>query len=174
MPKISLFHMKRRSAWYVRWSEDFSCLVQNDGFEQLHCSEMVKQNRGQILSPWRGDIADSGMGLSYRPARLHRLPARYDNPIQYAITIVNCTISFRSGTKNLATAGLAEVRVSWNHRVERQREEGSPNPTCEDGKCSLAVWRQQLYSSQWQLKTFLYPTPPPPTHPLLLDKAENY
>ncbi len=43
-----------------------------------------------ILSPCRGDIVDSGIGLSYRPARLHKLASRYDNPMP-------------ESTKNLAT-----------------------------------------------------------------------
>ncbi len=35
----------------------------------------------RILVPDWGDRFDSGIGLSYRPARLHRLTGRYDNPI---------------------------------------------------------------------------------------------
>jgi hypothetical protein len=35
----------------------------------------------QILSFLLGDIIDSGIGLSHRPARLHRLAGRYDNPM---------------------------------------------------------------------------------------------
>jgi hypothetical protein len=35
----------------------------------------------QIYSPWLGDKVDSGIGLSYYPARLHRLADRYDNPM---------------------------------------------------------------------------------------------
>jgi hypothetical protein len=35
----------------------------------------------QIHSPGWGDKVDSGMGLPYRPARLHRLAFRYDNPM---------------------------------------------------------------------------------------------
>jgi hypothetical protein len=37
--------------------------------------------RGPIHSPWLGDKVDSGIGLSYRPARLHRLASRYNNPM---------------------------------------------------------------------------------------------
>jgi hypothetical protein len=33
-----------------------------------------------IVSVWR-DKVNSGIGLSYRPAKLHRLAGRYDNPI---------------------------------------------------------------------------------------------
>jgi hypothetical protein len=66
----------------------------------------------QILSPGLVDKVDSGIGLSYlparlhidsgtrlsyRPARLHRLAGRYDN------CIPESTIAPRSGTKNLAT-----------------------------------------------------------------------
>jgi hypothetical protein len=32
----------------------------------------------QIHSPWREEIVDSDVGLSYRPARLHRLVGQYD------------------------------------------------------------------------------------------------
>jgi hypothetical protein len=35
---------------------------------------------GQIFSPWQRDIVDSGIELSYWPARLHSLIDRYDNP----------------------------------------------------------------------------------------------
>ncbi len=41
---------------------------------------LVVLNSSQILSPWLGDIVDSGIGLSYRPAIVHRLVGRYDNP----------------------------------------------------------------------------------------------
>ncbi len=33
-----------------------------------------------IVSDW-GNKVDSGIGLSYRPATLHRLAGRYDNPM---------------------------------------------------------------------------------------------
>jgi hypothetical protein len=42
-------------------------------------------------------IADSGIRLSYRPARLHRMAGRYDN------SMPESAISPHSGTKNLAT-----------------------------------------------------------------------
>ncbi len=38
-------------------------------------------NNSQIQSPWLGDKVVSGIGLSYRPARLPRLAGRYDNPL---------------------------------------------------------------------------------------------
>jgi hypothetical protein len=38
-----------------------------------------KSNSQIIVSDW-GDKVDSGIGLSYRPARLHRLAGLYDNP----------------------------------------------------------------------------------------------
>jgi hypothetical protein len=47
---------------------------------------------GQILSHCLGDFVDYGVGLSYRPARLHRLAGRYDND--------NIP---QSGTKNFAS-----------------------------------------------------------------------
>ncbi len=45
-----------------------------------------------------GDKVDSGIGLSYRSAKLHRLAGRYDNPMPES------TISTISGTMNLASA----------------------------------------------------------------------
>ncbi len=33
-----------------------------------------------IVPDW-GDKVSSGIGLAYRPARLHRLAGRYDNPV---------------------------------------------------------------------------------------------
>jgi hypothetical protein len=56
---------------------------------------------GQILSPRVGDIVDYGMGLLYRPARLHRLAGRYNNP--YAIV----DYIQPSGTKNLVKGAQA-------------------------------------------------------------------
>jgi hypothetical protein len=44
----------------------FICMVRNGG-------QILKVTEDQFLvSDW-GDIVDSGIGLSYRPARLHRL-----------------------------------------------------------------------------------------------------
>jgi hypothetical protein len=51
----------------------------------------------KFLGPYWGDIVDSGIGYSYRPARLHRLAGRYDHPKPES------TISPQSGTKNLAS-----------------------------------------------------------------------
>ncbi len=51
----------------------------------------------QIHSPWLGDIYDSGIGLSYRLARLCTLASRYDN------LLPESTLSPQSGTMNLAT-----------------------------------------------------------------------
>jgi hypothetical protein len=56
----------------------------------------------QILSHRLGDIVDSGMGCSYRPARLLRMAGQYDNPMPES------TISPESVTKNLAT-GLTVI-----------------------------------------------------------------
>jgi hypothetical protein len=59
-----------------------------------------------IVSDWGwGDEVDSGIGLSYRPARLHRLAGRYDNPI------CRCQLRVyipRSGTMHLDTASSTE------------------------------------------------------------------
>ncbi len=54
-----------------------------------------------IVPDW-GDKVDSNIGLSYLPARLHRLAGRYDNPINYIP---------HSGTMNLATDILKYVNV---------------------------------------------------------------
>ncbi len=48
------------------------------GYDILH------QSCGQILILSHGDIVDSGIGLSYRPARLQRLAGRYINPMPEA------------------------------------------------------------------------------------------
>ncbi len=50
-----------------------------------------------IVPDW-GDKVDSGMGLSYRPARLHRLAGRYDNPMPY--------VAWRAGTTTLCRSQL--------------------------------------------------------------------
>jgi hypothetical protein len=39
------------------------------------------QSEAQFLVLDLGNKVDSGIGLSYRPARLHRLAGRYDNPM---------------------------------------------------------------------------------------------
>ncbi len=41
----------------------------------------MKDLEANFLVPDWGAIADSGVGLSYRPARLHRLPGQYQNPM---------------------------------------------------------------------------------------------
>ncbi len=51
--------------------------------------------RNRILCPWLGDIVDSGIGLSYRPAGLCSLAGGHDNHI------------LQSRTKNLATGRKA-------------------------------------------------------------------
>jgi hypothetical protein len=53
----------------------------------------------KFLVPDWGDTVDSGIGLSYRPARLHRMSGWYDN------TMPEASVSPQSGTKNLASAG---------------------------------------------------------------------
>ncbi len=37
--------------------------------------------RGQILSPWLGDIVDSDIGFSFQPASIFSLAELYDNPV---------------------------------------------------------------------------------------------
>ncbi len=43
-------------------------------------AQAAMETRGLILSPWLGDEAGYGVGLSYRPASLCSLVGRYDNP----------------------------------------------------------------------------------------------
>jgi hypothetical protein len=77
-------------------------------------SILVSKSWGQILSPWLGDIVDSGIGMLYRPASLCSLAGRYDNPLSES------TISPQSGTKNLATgikiAGRVQCFYSWHKK----------------------------------------------------------
>jgi len=42
---------------------------------------LSQSSRGKILSLWPGYIVDCGIGLSLRPAKLHWLAGRYDNPM---------------------------------------------------------------------------------------------
>jgi len=79
----------------------------------LVCKPCGKES-SQILSPWLGDMANSGKGLLYRPARLHRPAGRGDNPIPES------TIFLLPRTKNLASeigveAGENKARL-WLHR----------------------------------------------------------
>jgi hypothetical protein len=59
----------------------------------LDCNPEAK-----FIFPDRGDKVNSGIGLSYRPARLHRLASRYDN------LMPESTIFPKSENLNLATA----------------------------------------------------------------------
>jgi hypothetical protein len=59
---------------------------------------MGKCPEAQFLVSDSGDIVDSGIGLSYRPAGISSLAGRYDNPMPES------TISPQSGTKNIDTA----------------------------------------------------------------------
>ncbi len=69
---------------------------------------VVSHTCSQILSPWLGDIVDSGIVLSYQPVRLHRLEGRYSNPMPES------TIP-QSGTKDLATVHFSES--GWDRVV---------------------------------------------------------
>jgi hypothetical protein len=60
----------------------------------------------KFLVPDWGDIVDSGIGLSYRPARLHRLAGRYDKPM------LELTISPQSGTKNFSSCSSLSIKQS--------------------------------------------------------------
>ncbi len=89
---ISLFsHIKTYINMMARWDPIFVVLWQAWNVQyckigalyirlvyQIHSPVMY---RVPIHSPEWGDKVDYGIGLSYRPARLHRLAGRYDNPI---------------------------------------------------------------------------------------------
>jgi hypothetical protein len=62
-----------------------------------------------FLVPDWGDKVNSGIGLSYRPAMLHRLAGRYDNPMP-----VNYIP--QSGTMNFDT-GVKVIEVWWRVRA---------------------------------------------------------
>ncbi len=68
------FRQSSDHEFFWRWSS-FGCLI------------------AKILSPWLGDIVDSGIGLSCRPASLCSLADRYDNPMPES------TISPRQGLR---------------------------------------------------------------------------
>jgi hypothetical protein len=59
------------------------------------------KSRGQILSPLLGDKVDSGIGLSYRPARLHTIYLRSGSTI-----LCQSRLYLPVRTKNLATGQL--------------------------------------------------------------------
>ncbi len=61
-----------------------------------------------FIVPYFGDKVDSGIGLSYRPAKLHRLAGRYDNPMPES------TISPIQELMNVATVFSAPSQ--WNLR----------------------------------------------------------
>jgi hypothetical protein len=46
-----------------------------------------------------GDIIDSGLGLSHRPARLHRLAGRYDNPMTESAISLSRGLRFGHSTE---------------------------------------------------------------------------
>jgi hypothetical protein len=67
-----------------------------------------------IVPDWGDkDKVDSGIGLSWRPARLHRLAGWYDNPMQKS------TMSPQSGTMNLATEFHGSIAMYSCHSVPR-------------------------------------------------------
>jgi hypothetical protein len=58
---------------------------------------MKNNTVAKFLVPDWGELVDSGIGLSYRSAGLHKLAGRYDNPMPES------TIFPQSATKNLAS-----------------------------------------------------------------------
>ncbi len=71
-------------------------------------SVIIKANAfsSQIHSPLLGDIVDSGLGLSYRPACLCSLAGRYDSPMPES------TLSPQSRTMDLATHNVEGI-INW-------------------------------------------------------------
>jgi hypothetical protein len=69
----------------------FSCSLEppvslNEGTIRI-CKKQRRDQRqmksvAKFLVPHWGDTVDSGIGLSYRPARLHRMEGCYDNTMQ--------------------------------------------------------------------------------------------
>jgi hypothetical protein len=98
---------------YLHWpgAQNQSCSMSRPG-PPVSLEQTIKERGGRrgydiyvsciakfIVPDW-GDKANSGIGLSYRPARLHWL---HVGPIRQPYAGVNYSISPRSGTKNLAT-----------------------------------------------------------------------
>jgi hypothetical protein len=58
---------------------------------------MDTKPEAEFIVPDWGDKVNYGIGLSYRPAKLHRLAGRHDNPMPVS------TLSPQLGTMNSAT-----------------------------------------------------------------------
>ncbi len=72
-----------------------------------------------------GDIVDSGIGFSYRPASLCSLAGRYDNPMPES------TVCPQSGTTKLAT-GLKRFGDLWWAKVFDWDQNADPQISGED------------------------------------------
>jgi hypothetical protein len=82
----------------------------------------------EFIDPDWGDNVNSGIGLSYRPARLHGLPARYDNPMPEltsspshgSIEFVHCTHLLKHTEYSQNMWGISVSRANsydgTNHR----------------------------------------------------------
>jgi len=66
----------------------------------------------KLLVPEWEDIVDSGIGLSYRPARLHRLSGRYVNLCQTRLYP-------QPGTKGLASVPLFDYKYRYSTRYSK-------------------------------------------------------
>ncbi len=66
--------------------------------------EEVGETCSRILSPWLGYIVDSGTGLSYQPARLHRLAGRFDSPMPEST--ISLSQGLRFGHSSLRLLGI--------------------------------------------------------------------
>jgi hypothetical protein len=91
----------------------------------------IGQPATKFIVPDWGDKADSGIGLSYRPARLHKLAGQYDHPMPES---TKSDIP-QSGTKNLQPAVLqsmvttlsAVVLFCINYQVELKKKDNVKN-----------------------------------------------
>ncbi len=97
---------KNVASWTGGWGRYSRPLINLLGPEggggcQLQVYQLAEPKpEAKFVVPDLGDIVGSGIGLSYRPARLHRQAGRYDNPMPESI------ISPQLWTKNLASVLL--------------------------------------------------------------------
>ncbi len=80
----------------------------------------------KVMVPDWGYKVDSGIGLSYRHAKLHRLAGRYDNRSQLYPPRQGLGMWLQKGTKKRRREGV-KVEIDYNTRELMHSEE-------EDGK----------------------------------------
>jgi hypothetical protein len=90
-------------------------------YSKLSCVLQLEEYAvAKFIVPDWGDKVDSGIGLSYRPARLHRLAARYD-------TIPHAGVNhfLQSGTMNLAIGVFLEEHCDSTEDKNKYNSESS-------------------------------------------------